>query len=360
MKQKIYHYLSKNSKLKCYARLIKNRNNKQFIERVLEINTNSNLVDLSRKGILNNGRALYYIDFEETGNGFFAEFRKVLNALYFADYFGLVPVVRYSPFFAYAEKELVDGTSNPFEYYYKQPGGISLEDLEKSACVLNFRSENISLAENMKPSGGYTYSEVYESTMADIMKKYIALNEKTDSLLKKDITNILGEKKVLGVHVRGTDFKNEYNRHPKYIGVYEYLESAKKMFYHNSFDNVFLATDDSSAVKLFREEFGDKLLIYTDVVRSSGTQSVMLSNNSERKMHHYLLGYEVLRDMYTLSKCDGLLAGLSQVSICARITKRSMDARYSVIKIMDNGIAYNDKKCIDDINKMRLKKKEEN
>ena len=51
-----------------------------------------------------------------------------------------------------------------------------------------------------------------------------------------------------------------------------------------------------------------------------GNETVMRSIN-KRANHHYKLGYEVLRDMYTLSECQGIVAGLSNLSIFFRICK---------------------------------------
>ena len=49
-------------------------------------------------------------------------------------------------------------------------------------------------------------------------------------------------------------------------------------------------------------------------------------------------GYEVLRDMYALAFCDGLVAGLSQVVNCARIVKESSGEEYDTLCIINNGI----------------------
>ena len=51
-----------------------------------------------------------------------------------------------------------------------------------------------------------------------------------------------------------------------------------------------------------------------------------------------LMGYEVLRDMYALAACDGLVAGLSQVVNCARIVKESSGEEYDTLCIINNGI----------------------
>lgn len=341
-------------KWKSVLRCIKNRNNPQYVQRVLEINKNDYIVDIANYGECNKGKVFYHIYLPETGNGFFAEFRKTLNALYFADRCGLFPVVEYSKDFSYAEKEPIFGTTNPFEYYFEQPMGFGTEDIKDSACVINYRIENINIAEGLKPQGGYATADRYEDAMAQIIAKYIRLNREVKAKLERDMCAFTKGEKILGVHVRGTDFKKEYNRHPNYVTAEEYLGAAKNIYEKEQYTKVFLATDDAAAVNLFRSTFGEHLIVYQDVTRSDGEESVMLSTN-HRENHKFLLGYEVLRDMYSLATCDGLVAGLSQVSICARMTKKSYGKQYDTLIILDKGIARNNRKCIDDIEKTRRK-----
>ena len=56
-----------------------------------------------------------------------------------------------------------------------------------------------------------------------------------------------------------------------------------------------------------------------------------------------MLGVEVLRDMYSMAECDGLVAGLSQVSYAARIQKKSMGSEYEDLVILNKGINYHQK-----------------
>ena len=151
-----------------------------------------------------------------------------------------------------------------------------------------------------------------------------------------------GSGRILAVHVRGTDFKQHYNGHPVQVSIEEYCQAAAKLFYDKHYEKVFLATDDLDAVERFQKEFGSRLLFYRDVVRSKGNDTVMHSL-SERENHHYLLGVEVLRDVYSMAQCDGLVAGLSQVSYAARIQKKSVGEEYGDLVILDKGINYHQK-----------------
>lgn len=318
----------------CFQR----RKDTRFVKNVMTIGDDFSLVNLIKMGSEKQGAPLYYIAPDATGSGFFADHNRLLSYLYYADYFGLCPVVEYSKGYSYAEKEPVNGTCNPFEYYFRQPGGVSLQTLSDANMVIKCRKENAALAGKLNDTGkGYDFSEEYLNELGRISAKYIRLNDIVEPWMQDQITKCLGEKKTLGVHVRGTDFKRNYKGHPIKISTEEYLAAAKKIFGDTSYEQVFLATDDVEALELFRKEFGDKLCCYADVVRSSGDETVMKST-AERKNHHYLLGLEVLRDVCTLAVCDSLVAGLSQVSFAARIWKKSMSGEYERISVLDKGM----------------------
>lgn len=317
----------------------------RFIRRVKGLDKESNLVSIERYGSENSDDLLYFIDMEESHSGFFAEYNKLLTLLYFADQYHLKPVVRFPKAFCYAEQHAVNGTDNPFEYYFEQPCGTSLKEMMKCSHVLKSRKENsnpaISLNEN---GGGYTRNEIYLDEMAKISARYIRLNDIVNKKMKQDIQGLgIKVERTLAVHVRGTDFKQNYNGHPVQVTIGEYLKEAVRIFQKGGYEYVFLATDDTDAVLAFQKEFGDKAVFYQDVVRSSGNDTVMHSSPS-RENHHYLLGLEVLRDMYTLASCKGFIAGLSQVSYAARIQKKSMGKEYADLVILDKGINYHQKK----------------
>ncbi len=76
--------------------------------------------------------------------------------------------------------------------------------------------------------------------------------------------------------------------------------------------------------------------------RSDGNRSVAFSK-SDRRCHHYLLGREIVRDMYTLSLCDGLVAGKSSVSYMSNLYKHSRNEEYEYMHIIDKGNNVNEK-----------------
>ena len=338
-------FKNKLEQLKFAVYCYKKGQDSRFVRTVRQLTGKNNLIYVESYGDKRNDDTVFFIDMEESHSGFFAEHNRLLAMLYFADKYDMKPVVKYHKGYCYAEKQPVNGTMNPFEYYFEQPSGISLEELKSFKRVFRSRKENSYEVNKLcDDPNGYTRSEEYLNEMARITAKYIRLNsivkEKMDAEILELLKNDAG--KALAVHVRGTDFKQNFNGHPVSVGTDEYLETAVRTFESGAYDKVFLATDDSEALEKFSKQFGDKLAFYKDVVRSKGDDTVMHSR-LERKNHHYLLGYEVLRDMYTLAACDGLIAGLSQVSYAARIQKKSTGKEYSDLIILNKGINYHKK-----------------
>lgn len=315
----------------------------RFVKSVKQLADKNNLVYVETYGDVQNSDTIFFIDMEESHSGFFAEHNRLLAMLYFADKYDMKPVVRYHKGYCYAEKHPVNGTDNPFEYYFEQPAGISLKELKSYKRVFRSRKENSYEVNRLcDDPNGYTRSEEYLNEMARITAGYIRLNSVVKERMDAQIEALLGKEKTLAAHIRGTDFKQNFNGHPVIVGVDEYLEATVRTFNEGSYDKVFLATDDSAAIDKYQKQFGDRLVFYQDVVRSAGNDTVMHSAPC-RENHHYLLGYEVLRDMYTLSSCDGLIAGLSQVSYAARIQKKSVGKEYRDLVILDKGLNFHKK-----------------
>ena len=315
----------------------------RFVKRVKTLGEEYNFVTVESYGDKEGDSAVYLIDMEEASAGFFAIHNRLLALLYFSDQYGMKAVVRYPASYCYAEDHPINGTDNPFEYFFEQPCGISLKDIEDYKLVIRYKKENSYLVNRLcGDANGYARSEADLNEMAQITAKYIRLRQPLKEELQEQIRKLLGEMPALAVHVRGTDFKRNYNGHPVRIGAEEYLLEATRIFEGGHYDRIFLATDDLEAVGLFKDKFGDKLVCYEDVVRSKGNDTVMHSA-IERENHHYRLGVEVLRDMYTLAGCEGLVAGLSQVSYAAQIQRKSTGKEYRDLTILDKGINYHGK-----------------
>ncbi len=289
------------------------------------------------RGFLNRDKTIYFMNIGNSDCGFFAVYRLTLELLYMADVCGMVPVVQYNKSFLYAEGRKMNGSNNPFEYYFRQPA-ISITEARNSFRVvsaLRLHSDMVELVLNGR-YGEYGASGLYLRQMAKMQKKYISLKPEVKGYIDGSIRESIGDGNILGVHIRGTDFKKNYHIHPKCIPVSKYIDEIRKEVNTGKWDKVFLATDDRHILMECEKEFGNKIIFYKDVYRGEKECSVAFSEDA-RPFHKYMLGLEVLRDAYTLAYCNGLIAGISQVSICARIIKLSNNANYKFLKILDEG-----------------------
>lgn len=301
------------------------------------------LGQLRNCSIKTNGTAVYFIEEDNGDLGFCAMYRAWLEYIYLADVCGMIPVIWAGNHFAYREDKRINGTKNAFEYYFSQPASIGVREAVRKRNVLRsrvFHREMVEIVFTGK-CAHYGYTKRYMLEMARIVRKYISFNERTQQYVAAGIEKLgIEDTKVLGVHIRGTDFRAKYDNHPIYVTEEDCFREVNKIMREKGYEKIFVATDDARILKNFEAEYGNKMCFYEDVERSNKNRSVAFSK-SNRKQHKYLLGLEVIRDMYTLSKCTGLVAGVSQVAICAQIHKLARRQRYEDIKIIDKGIYQN-------------------
>ncbi len=294
----------------------------------------------------NKDKNIYFVKMGDSGDGFFAEYNRLLMYLYTADKFHFTPVVYFTEKFLYREDHPVNGSDNPFEYYFLQPAGVKVSEIEKSRNVVFSEYVHTLQKELVELKNGlYGYDDSYIEMIGRINEKYIRMNSVVSGFVDQGFERICkgtDPERIIGVHFRGTDFKKGLDAHPVFMGPERQIKKVRELMEDKGYDRVFLATDDLEALNEFRDCFGDKLSFYDDVFRSDKDTSVAFLNDS-RENHHYRLGLEVLRDMETLSRCGALVAGLSQVSLAARIRKSGTGREYRDLCLIDPGVVKNGK-----------------
>lgn len=271
--------------------------------------------------------------------GFFALLNRTLCALYYADKMGFTPVISNWDGCAYEESTEINGTRNVFEYYFSQPTSCGVSDALYSNTVYIPTNNNMDVLLHECKSQWYDLSFEYLKKMGDIYKKYLHFNPETESAISHDVDNVILSKKTLAIHYRGSDYRINANGHPKSLLLEDYYPYIEQAMQQEKYDYIFVATDDLSALDELKKRYKN-VVYFEDTLRTSGDVSVAFLKN-DRTHHKYRLGYEVLRDAYALSWCDGLIAGHSQVASGAQIMKFSRNERYSYCKMLENGINHN-------------------
>ena len=275
-------------------------------------------------GPLNKGKIIMLLENQSHHGGFCALWVYFLNRLSFSDKMGFYHVIDWNESEFYQEDHPVNGATSIFEYYFEQPCGISLKDAHKSSCVVyDWNNPEFGYDEVFHVGGpiDYQFSTKDIEKFARIQRKYIHLHPEIEKSFTYQINTLFQNKKVvLGVHARGADTKIGYKNHPTIITSEDYIDKTELLANKINADLIFLATDDQEMLEQFKEKFGSKLVYYDDVIRSNGTVMNCFIEK-ERENHHYLLGLEIIRDVYTLAACQGLVCGMSYVSFIVQVLK---------------------------------------
>lgn len=331
-------------------RVIRNRKDKKYLEMV-SLRHKPNQYRLLNDDIrFDKDRSVYIVSYNWETNGFFAIMRKCLSGCVIADSLGMRPYI-YIVNSIFNVSGGFNGTDNMFEYYFlplmrSDIGTILKEEncFDASYDHIMRLNRSFGLVNDNDTYSEYIVNDRFLSVMAGAWKRYFILNEKTGGYIHNSIEGLLKGRRVLGVHFRGTDFKVGMEGHPVYSALEDYYQAIDPEI--EGYDALFIATDDGNALEAFKERYKDKVIFYVDAVRGEDNKGVHLTDHT-RENDQYYLGLEVLRDMFTLSECDGLVAGLSQVSFFARIRKKSEGADYDHLKIIDKGIVDRGSKAAD-------------
>lgn len=275
---------------------------------------------------LNRIRAKYYIIIRsEGGAGFFSNYMWVLGHVVFARRLGYIPVVDMKNYpTLYSEDITVDGVDNAWNYYFENIGGVSLEEAYASDKYVVGKDKYLTKYAEKYSASIYRFpTEKMVVYYYPIIERNIRIREDLKREYEQEWRRKTeGAGHILGVHIRGTDMKNDLG-HPMPASVDVYLEQTKQMLSeHSEISKIFLATDENNVRELYEQAFADTrwTLVMNDAFRvwdhgekrKVGVHETVVEHPRER--HRYLLGKEVLQDAWFLSKCDYLICGYSNIT----------------------------------------------
>lgn len=342
----IKHYMYQHPRLNLIQYVIRKKlPSAQACREMLDMEEDPLIVKYRHYGELNQGITIYHVYFgtkNEQKIGYCCLLKCTLLHLAYADKMGFVPVIEWAKTLPYTEENEVCGKHNGFEYFMENPAGVTVNEVSNSDLVVRAKPQDRFLIYDYRMNNTISYEvgECEIEIMSKMYKKYIQFNEIGEMEIVNPSNKMLSRGKCLGVHVRGTDFNKNFNGHPKAILVEKYISQVEKIFSTERYQYIFLATDEVQTVKKFSEKFGEKLLYY-EVFRSENGDAIHYEAISMRRNNKYYLGMEILKDVYTLGHCDGLVAGGSNVSIIARVMKKSSGMLYEDEVILNEGFNSN-------------------
>lgn len=237
-----------------------------------------------------------------TDAGFFSIFRGTVGTFQHAEEIGAHPYVAwYNTIYNESNKD------NAWEYCFEP---VSNPIMDEHINIIRPQMHRI------LPRDYTTRLEMHR-----LIRQYVRvkpeINQKVNDLVHRMNGTGFTRNKILGIHYRGTD-KHECTKFGEPdsgtpVTLDKYISHAKDYLIDNPDASVFLCTDDYKIIPSVQNHLGNRVFFYNDAIRSSGKVSVHHGdkNNGRQK------AVDVVTDCLTLSKCDHIIKGISNVALCA-------------------------------------------
>lgn len=275
-----------------------------------------------------------------------ANYFYVVSHVKYAHDNGFIPVVDQLNYPVYnLVREPINGSKNPWEYFWTQPGGISLEEA--------YHSKNVVLSKRgwqMQWDMGYAVDNYTNKDMINMyhdIVKQLTLNEHTAKyieLIKKKYFPANG--RILGVAVRyGGHSENCYyrgNGHPIQPEIDELIDLVKQRYKEWDMEYIFLTSDGKYTIKMFQNVFDNKLIY---IPRMRFKEDIKYNDKFpnplyvESQINKTALDY--LTEMELLSQCDALIGSVTSGLRYAVVWN---NMQYAHSDILDRGFFPDDRK----------------
>lgn len=281
-----------------------------------------------KQGRENPDKIFYVIRRRDLYCGLFSLFITNLKRIDDAVKQGYIPVVdMQNDFNIYLSEDKV-GRENAWEYYFKQPMGYSMKDIERSRRVIIGSGAVPPMFPylDIRFLSGETGELEYWRECA---RKYISLSDEAGRLVDQEYNKLftVGDK-VLGVKCRGTDYTNgKPKNHPIQPTPEQAVSKAEEIFASKGCTKVFLATEDAMFYEVFKEKFGDRLIANkTDYMKYQGGSTG--KEEYEQENGGYRAGMEYLITTMLLARCDCLCAGCVSATVGALLLTEGYEYTY--------------------------------
>jgi hypothetical protein len=254
----------------------------------------------------------FYVIQRFLGGGMFSNLNYVIRHIKIALQLDCIPIIDMKNFpTKYNEKTKVKNTLNAWEYYFEPINKYKLEDVFKSKFVI------VVDGKTRKKSEFDTF-KVSEKENYQIFKKYIKIKKEIKNEAEKFLKKNFFNKKVLGVHFRGSDMKTQ-ERHPFPSSLKQITSFIDYEINNNDYNRIFLVTEELDYIEKLKLKYKD-MICYNSSYRSNDPD---IFKNHKRKNHRYLIGKENIIDMLLLSKTKTIICTNSNMADASSFLTKS-------------------------------------
>ncbi|MCL2844560.1 MAG: hypothetical protein FWE23_03790 [Chitinivibrionia bacterium] len=274
----------------------------------------------TKYGNENPNSKFYIIGFNAGWTGIAWIIIHVIEHIRYAKDKNYIPLVDLQNFSSqYISPENID-KENLWEYWFIQPTEYELSAITNCKNIIKSRKSSFPNYKYQLKYWDYK-NETYIKNLQSIYKKHIKFNDNTLMKIQNLQNSIIGDKKVLGIMCRGTDFsKQKPANHPIQPNAQDIIEEAEIIMKKYGCSHIFLSTEDNEIYDLFFEKFGDVLLSIPQkrfCQKDIEGQTFLsdLSVPKERKE----IAFSYLASMFILSKCACFTGGITGGSLLVKI-----------------------------------------
>ena len=239
-----------------------------------------------------NPKKFFYVIQRSPGGGMFSNLNYVVHHLLIAEKFGFIPIVDMSNYYSlYNEEKPINGIDNSWEYYFEHDSIYSLAEI--------YKSKNVIITDGRTRDN--IFFDGFENLNFEhrkVFNKYIKIKKnliyEKDKFYNKNLKNL----KILGVHLRGTDYKNR-ERHPYPATKKQITTIIDNLNLQYKYDKIFLVTEEKEYLNYLKEKYAN--LIHFSKIFTNKKQIFFekFTNNIR-----YKIGKENIIDMLLLGSAD--------------------------------------------------------
>ena len=250
-----------------------------------------------------------YVVWRTYGAGFWSIIGTTLSHLKIAEEMGLVPVVDFANYpTIYNESHPVGDKSNMWEYYFDQPAGRSVEEIEPTAFVCDGKIPKRYRGDLTEPFFGEQWrSRVKIRT--DIKRR-----------IENNIEQMELSSRTLGVHLRGQEARRAKG-HMFPATMHQFNEAIAFALDQGDFTSILLVSEAQQYIDFALRKWGDKIDIRISPTFRLRFRDSYRLRHSPRPNHRFELGFEALQDAYLLAQCGGIVRGHSGISDAASMLR---------------------------------------
>lgn len=244
---------------------------------------------------------------------------------------GLIPVMDLQSYKNIYLKEEQVGRENAWEFFFEQPCGISLDEIERSQAKVIDVDQEVEAAKRPNLSMDFLTNEYAVQYWRGIFRDYLKFNAGTWNYIsqkKKEIFDCCPGRK-LGVLCRGTDYTDlKPYAHPVQPDVNQVIEKTLETQKRCRCDYIVLATEDKDIYTKFSTIFRDRLIAIDTERLKSGNEEFLADTMKKNAIDAVENGLNYLTSIYLLGQCDCLLAGRTSGSVGALLMAEKYEYQF--------------------------------